>query len=93
MCIAVTLFGWGKGSSPLLAQSGATGQGGLGYREERRDLFTQTWPGVAAFDSEKQSQVCSLVQEEVLSWELGGEVGLAEWEREKGGLYPHAVSF
>lgn len=37
MCIAVTLFGWGKGSSPLLAQSGATGQGGLGYGGERRD--------------------------------------------------------
>lgn len=88
MCIVVTVFGWGKGSSPLLAQSGTTGQGGLGYQGERRDLFTQAWRGVAAFDSKKQSQVYSLVQEEVLPWELGGEVGLGEWEREKGGLYP-----
>ena len=93
MCFVVTVFGWGKGSSPLLAQSGAPGQGGLGYRGERRDLFTQAWRGAAALDSEKQSQVCPLVQEEVLPWELGGEVGLGQWEREKGGLYPHAMSF
>ena len=55
-------------------------------------MFTQTCCGVAAFNSEKQSQVYLLVQEEVLPWELGGAVGLGEWEREEGGLYPQAMS-
>lgn len=93
ICALLSVFGWGQGSSPLSAQSGATGQGGLGFRGEGRDLFTPTCCGVAAFNSEKQSQVYLLVQDEVLPWESGGAVGLGEWEREEGGLYPQAMSF